>query len=63
MRKCKTLILDRYDLISVKGCSCVSIMFPMSCSYALLCFQFEMLTGALPFQGQNRKETMTMILK
>ena len=25
--------------------------------------QFEMLTGALPFQGQNRKETMTMILK
>jgi len=25
--------------------------------------QFEMLTGALPFQGQNRKETMTLILK
>lgn len=24
---------------------------------------FEMLTGALPFQGQNRKETMTLILK
>lgn len=26
-------------------------------------FQFEMLTGALPFQGANRKETMTQILK
>lgn len=25
--------------------------------------QFEMLTGALPFQGANRKETMTQILK
>ena len=25
--------------------------------------QFEMLTGSLPFQGQNRKDTMTMILK
>ncbi|KAL0276155.1 UNVERIFIED_CONTAM: hypothetical protein PYX00_003784 [Menopon gallinae] len=24
---------------------------------------FEMLTGSLPFQGSNRKETMTMILK
>ncbi|KAF4514231.1 UNVERIFIED_CONTAM: hypothetical protein B566_EDAN019486, partial [Ephemera danica] len=24
---------------------------------------FEMLTGALPFQGSNRKETMTQILK
>lgn len=29
----------------------------------LLYFQFEMLTGALPFQGSNRKETMTQILK
>lgn len=29
------------------------------------CFflQFEMLTGSLPFQGPNRKETMTQILK
>lgn len=24
---------------------------------------FEMLTGALPFQGSNRRETMTQILK
>lgn len=24
---------------------------------------FEMLTGALPFQGANRKDTMTQILK
>ncbi|XP_066495139.1 ribosomal protein S6 kinase alpha-1 [Tiliqua scincoides] len=30
-------------------------------SYAVL--MFEMLTGALPFQGKNRKETMTLILK
>ncbi|CAE1142002.1 RPS6KA [Acanthosepion pharaonis] len=30
-------------------------------SYGVL--MFEMLTGALPFQGQNRKETMTQILK
>ncbi len=26
-------------------------------------FQYEMLTGQLPFQGENRKETMTQILK
>ena len=31
---------------------------------AVVCwFQYEMLTGALPFQGPNRKETMTQILK
>ncbi|ESO84964.1 hypothetical protein LOTGIDRAFT_236015 [Lottia gigantea] len=30
-------------------------------SYGIL--MFEMLTGALPFQGNNRKETMTQILK
>ena len=30
---------------------------------APVCLQFEMLTGSLPFQGQNRKDTMTMILK
>lgn len=31
----------------------------------LLCFalQFEMLTGSLPFQGKDRKETMALILK
>jgi p90 ribosomal S6 kinase len=28
-----------------------------------LMLQFEMLTGNLPFQGQNRKDTMTLILK
>lgn len=33
--------------------------------YIFLCFpsQFEMLTGALPFQGKDRKETMNLILK
>lgn len=25
--------------------------------------QFEMLTGSLPFQGKDRKETMALILK
>ncbi len=28
-----------------------------------LYFQYEMLTGQLPFQGANRKETMSQILK
>ena len=28
-----------------------------------LSFQYEMLTGQLPFQGENRKETMTQIQK
>lgn len=32
-----------------------------------ICFlfppKFEMLTGSLPFQGKDRKETMTLILK
>ena len=31
--------------------------------FFFFCFQFEMLTGQLPFQGENRKETMTQILK
>lgn len=26
-------------------------------------FQYEMLTGSLPFQGKDRKETMALILK
>lgn len=46
-------------------------MFSVLCSNSLyllyyvvhLNLQFEMLTGALPFQGANRKETMTQILK
>lgn len=29
----------------------------------VLFFQFEMLTGTLPFQGKDRNETMNMILK
>lgn len=36
------------------------------CSWAdgfVFCLQFEMLTGTLPFQGKDRKETMNMILK
>lgn len=38
----------------------------LMCNYGIninLPIQYEMLTGSLPFQGANRKETMTMILK
>ena len=31
--------------------------------FCLFLLQFEMLTGALPFQGKDRKETMNLILK
>ena len=31
--------------------------------YCTLIYQYEMLTGQLPFQGENRKETMNQILK
>ena len=31
--------------------------------FAFVNFQYEMLTGALPFQGKDRKDTMNMILK
>ena len=31
--------------------------------HRLFSFQYEMLTGQLPFQGENRKETMSQILK
>lgn len=33
------------------------------CNILVSCAQYEMLTGTLPFQGPNRKETMTQILK
>ena len=49
------------------GVLMVQIYFSATIAYALtqpfLFFQFEMLTGQLPFQGSNRKETMTQILK
>ncbi|KAK3553970.1 hypothetical protein QTP70_017462, partial [Hemibagrus guttatus] len=32
-------------------------------TFLLAVFQFEMLTGSLPFQGKDRKETMALILK
>lgn len=47
-------------------------LFPRNCAifmspfFAFILFsimQYEMLTGSLPFQGENRKATMTMILK
>ncbi len=40
--------------------------YARTCKYiTLVCSvcQFEMLTGALPFQGKDRKETMNLILK
>lgn len=40
---------------------CVYMLF--TSSGFVFCLQFEMLTGTLPFQGKDRKETMTMILK
>ena len=41
-----------------------SLQHATSCCL-LLCviLQYEMLTGSLPFQGENRKATMTQILK
>ena len=36
---------------------------PISLCPTTLTMQYEMLTGSLPFQGENRKATMTLILK
>ena len=33
------------------------------CLFLCVILQYEMLTGSLPFQGENRKATMTQILK
>jgi len=43
----------------------LSLSLKVLCHFrpCIRCGQFEMLTGALPFQGQNRKDTMTLILK
>ena len=35
----------------------------LKCDISFFHFQYEMLTGALPFQGKDRKDTMNMILK
>lgn len=46
----------QWELCNPEPCSDITpfLLFPS---------QFEMLTGALPFQGKDRKETMTLILK
>lgn len=47
-------------------CCSFLIIWPslLVCRFLMLCVsQFEMLTGALPFQGKDRKETMNLILK
>lgn len=40
-----------------------SVFVMLSSGHFVLSAQFEMLTGSLPFQGENRKATMAMILK
>lgn len=39
------------------------LMSVMKIIYLTSVLQFEMLTGSLPFQGKDRKETMALILK
>lgn len=61
-----------YGVLMVSSMTLVSVaLFVVTlCVYTLFTsgafvfsLQFEMLTGTLPFQGKDRKETMTMILK
>lgn len=47
----KCLLLYQTKLLHIQ----ITVVFSVS--------QFEMLTGALPFQGKDRKETMNLILK
>ncbi|XP_012273470.1 ribosomal protein S6 kinase 2 beta [Orussus abietinus] len=54
---CGTVEYMAPEVVNRKGHSFVADWW----SFAVL--MFEMLTGALPFQGANRKETMTQILK
>uniref|UniRef100_A0A8B9KNC1 non-specific serine/threonine protein kinase n=1 Tax=Astyanax mexicanus TaxID=7994 RepID=A0A8B9KNC1_ASTMX len=46
--------------ISSYSCGCGHNVLTHLC---VCVFQFEMLTGSLPFQGKDRKETMNLILK
>lgn len=39
------------------------IILSLFFSFCPYFFQYEMLTGQLPFQGKDRKDTMTQILK
>lgn len=54
MVKRVNIIFVYYNIIFVSQFSDYEVFLPP---------QFEMLTGTLPFQGKDRKETMTMILK
>uniref|UniRef100_A0A4W5KQ69 non-specific serine/threonine protein kinase n=1 Tax=Hucho hucho TaxID=62062 RepID=A0A4W5KQ69_9TELE len=51
--------------VCVCVCVCVFGLVGRLCEtlFLFLLCQFEMLTGTLPFQGKDRKETMNMILK
>ncbi|EZA53780.1 hypothetical protein DMN91_011796 [Ooceraea biroi] len=54
---CGTVEYMAPEIVNRKGHTCTADWW----SFGVL--MFEMLTGALPFQGANRKETMTQILK
>ncbi|XP_011860408.1 PREDICTED: ribosomal protein S6 kinase 2 beta [Vollenhovia emeryi] len=54
---CGTVEYMAPEIVNRKGHTCTADWW----SFGVL--MFEMLTGALPFQGTNRKETMTQILK
>ena len=49
--------------IELVECSWIAVEWRCWWQLCWCSVQFEMLTGSLPFQGQNRKDTMTMILK
>lgn len=71
--KCKSLGQSNSFVMSLSGTLCCtwglkgSFTAPdkLPCLWLLFSsvFQFEMLTGSLPFQGKDRKETMALILK
>lgn len=50
------MLCNSYELKTEKSCWLHSLA-------VIVCLQFEMLTGTLPFQGKDRNETMNMILK
>lgn len=48
---------------NVKSAIKVALIIKVENKHLSSIFQFEMLTGSLPFQGKDRKETMALILK
>lgn len=56
--------MDKGTRVAFRPSGCLTVS-PGVSTLALLCvaLQFEMLTGSLPFQGKDRKETMALVLK